>query len=198
MEIINFLIRIALVDKCQEGRCTQFTKGDGTMAAEKSFITEEFRAWIGRETAPIVGYPVSEHEIRRFCYAVDDLNPLFLDPEYAATSLNQGIIAPPMFVSVPFATDIPLAEFPPDGIQIPKQAKNVMPPLSERRMGGGIETEYFQPVRPGDVLTRKTRLADLYERTGKSGLTAFGVLETTFTNQRGEVVAIERQIGIFK
>lgn len=166
------------------------------MAAEKSLITEEFRAWIGRETTPVVGYPVSEHEIRRFCYAVEDLNPLFLDPDHAAASPNEGVVAPPMFVSVPFATDIPLADFPSDGIQVPKES--VLPPLSERRMGGGIEMEYFQPVRPGDVLTRKTRLADLYERTGKSGLNTFGVLETLFSNQRGEVVAIERQIAIFK
>ena len=49
------------------------------------------------------------------------------------------------------------------------------------------------PVYAGDVLTATARVADVYEKAGSRGGTmTFGVLETTFTNQRGEKVLISR------
>ena len=47
------------------------------------------------------------------------------------------------------------------------------------------------------MLTSKTKVADIYERMGRSGSNmVFVIYETTFTNQKGEVVAIERLTSI--
>lgn len=163
--------------------------------SEESLIPPEAKALIGAETGPTTGYPVFEHEIRRFCYAVDDLNPLYIDPEYAAKTKHGGIIAPPMFLSIPFASDVPLSELNKDGTS--KRRGGIRPPIKlERVMAGGVEVEFLQAVRPGDVLTRNTKLVDIYQREGRSGPLVFTVTETTYTNQRGEIVAVERNTSI--
>ena len=63
-------------------------------------------------------------------------------------------------------------------------------------LAGGSEYEYFQVVRPGDLITAKVKLADAYERERKTGKMLFLVIEITYTNQRGEVVATERSTPI--
>jgi acyl dehydratase len=160
------------------------------MSSEDSLITAEARAAIGRESEPLTGYPVSDHEIRRFCYAVDDLNPLYTDPDYAAKTEYGGIVAPPLFLTIPFARDVPRSRLNPDGI--PRLSSTVIPPLkADRLMWGGLEIEFFQVVRPDDVLTQRTKLVDIYEKQGRSGPLAFTITETSYTNQRGELVALE-------
>ena len=55
---------------------------------EGEYDIEAVRAeWIGRKTPLYHGrYPVEYDPIRRYCHMVEDDNPLFLDPEYAATT----------------------------------------------------------------------------------------------------------------
>lgn len=162
----------------------------------ESLIPDEARAMIGKESDPIVGIPVSEHEIRRYCHAVDDLNPLYLNEEEAAKGSHEGIVAPALFYAIPFAKEYPLSHLREDGIPA-QTAGGLTPPLKvTRTMFGGLEIEFMEPIRPGDVLTSKTKLADIYEREGRSGKMAFTILETTYTNQRGQVVAIERTTRI--
>ena len=43
-------------------------------------------------------------------------------------------------------------------------------------------------VRPGDVITAKSRLQNFEEREGRLGLTLYVFNETEWTNQRGEFV----------
>ena len=137
-----------------------------------------------------------EHEIRRYAYAVDDLTPLWTDSEYASKIRYGGIIAPLLFYNMSFATDRPLSEQREDGI--PQSiGSGISPPLrATRAMAGGTDVEFFQPIRPGDVLTSKSRLEDIYEREGRSGRLAFIVTSTTYTNQRGEVVCVVTSTGI--
>lgn len=164
-----------------------------SVSAKSSVLTEEAKAYVGREGEAVTGYPVTEHEIRRFCYAVDDSNPRYVDPQYAAGTRAKGIVAPPLFVSVPFSRlDVPLSQLRSDGV--PSELEGgIMPPLGDARlMWGGLEMEFFAEVRPGDVLTLKSKVVDIHEREGKSGAMAFIVTETTYTNQRGERVAVER------
>jgi len=62
-----------------------------------------------------------------------------------------------------------------------------------RVLHAGQEFEYLGEIEVGDVLTSKSRIADIYEKEGKRGGTlTFVVSETTFTNQRGEDVLISR------
>jgi uncharacterized OB-fold protein len=154
----------------------------------ESHLTDEVLSYIGKVGEPVTGYPISEHEVRRFCYAVDQLNPAYIDPGYE----GGGMQVPPAFLSIPFDTDVPLSELTDDGIPaIPKGA--VMPPLPQlkRRLWGGVQVEFFQKLHIGDVLSKQYRVLDIYERQGGSGSMVFMITEWTYSNQRGEKVAVE-------
>jgi hypothetical protein len=44
-------------------------------------------------------------------------------------------------------------------------------------------------VRPGDVITSRMVLKDVYEKKGSSGSLLFLVFDTDFSNQQGRVAA---------
>ena len=46
------------------------------------------------------------------------------------------------------------------------------------------------PIRPGDRVTAKSRIHDIYTKTGRSGTMFFIVHRMEFSNQRGEPVSI--------
>ena len=52
-----------------------------------------------------------------------------------------------------------------------------------RRFMAGQSYEPLAPIRPGDSLKAVVRIADMYEKTGRSGGMLFVIRETTFTNQ---------------
>ena len=62
-----------------------------------------------------------------------------------------------------------------------------------RLLHGEQEFEYLGPIHAGDTLTAVARVADVFEKTGsRGGKMTLGILETTFTNQRGEKVLVSR------
>jgi acyl dehydratase len=58
-----------------------------------------------------------------------------------------------------------------------------------RGIDGGKAVEVHQPIRPGDELKASATIADIYEKTGRSGTMTFIVQRMSFTNQRDEPVA---------
>ncbi len=54
----------------------------------------------------------------------------------------------------------------------------------------GKDLELGVPLRPGDTVTLRATLHDVYEKTGRSGGMVFVVVRQTLTNQRGEMVAV--------
>ena len=46
------------------------------------------------------------------------------------------------------------------------------------------------PIRPGDRVTAKSRIHDIYTKTGRSGTMLFIVHRMEFSNQRGEPVSV--------
>lgn len=141
---------------------------------------------------------VERGAIRRYCQAMDDMDPLYLDDAYASNTRYGGVIAPPLFVGG-------LAPHPPgtpepgdDGFGGRIQAEQVELPL-KRVVVGGQEWEFFAPVRPGDEITITSRLAELREAEGRrSGRMVFNVKESVFVNQRGETVAILRHTRVLR
>jgi acyl dehydratase len=59
-------------------------------------------------------------------------------------------------------------------------------------INAGYDCTFYGVVYPGDTLTYSTCLADIYEKTGRSGIMHFAVRETTITNQHGHLVAVMR------
>ena len=54
---------------------------------------------------------------------------------------------------------------------------------------GGKTVEAHAPIRGGETLSAVTTIADLYDKTGRSGTMVFIVQRMTFHNQAGEKVS---------
>ena len=105
-------------------------------------------------------YEIEKGAIRRFVQAIDDPNPRW------------QVIAPPTFV-----------------LAIGLEQIQQLLTSSETLLHGSTELECYQPLRSGDVLTATARVANIRERQGKMGKTAFITFDTTYRNQRQELVA---------
>ncbi len=166
------------------------------MVAQATLITDEIRSWIGRETPPWT-IEASRLDIKRFAVATDDLNLLYLDEEHAQQSPYGGIIAPPLFYMAPLTNPVRESELRLDGL--PYEGKFPIPPTPlPRLMDGGTEIEFFAPIRAGDTITGRCKITDIYQKDGRSGPLIFVVRESTYTNQRGEVVLIEKGAAILR
>ena len=140
------------------------------------------RSYIGKTGKPVTMH-IERGKVREFARAIKDDDPLYFGEEHARREAG-GIMPPLTFLQTVALWD--------DGRGRPR------PPMDlKRALHGEQEFEFLKPIFVGDVLTAVTRIADIYEKTGKRGGTmTFVVTETEFTNQRGEVVARARQVGI--
>jgi len=141
---------------------------------------EDLRPYLGKESEPRV-YEVEKGMIRKFAEAIGDPNPLYYDEEYAKKTRYGGIVAPPTFVAYFKAGQ------PPEVDSLPWLPK----------LHGDDEVEFYGPIRPGDVITAKLRIGDVFEKQGSRGRMVFLVHETTLTNQHGELVAKYRMSVIY-
>jgi len=151
--------------------------------AGDSAISEDMRALIGYSGEPVV-LEVERGAIKRFCGAVGDDNPLFTDSAHAEKGPHGEIVCPPGFFGWPVKASPPSSPTP-NQVVLAEFAKNGFPGL----LDGGVDYELLLPIRAGDVLVSSARVADIYEREGRAGKSLFGVFETTYTNQNGDVVA---------
>ena len=62
-------------------------------------------------------------------------------------------------------------------------------PAKGTAVKAGDDYHFIAPVRVGDTLTLVQRLKDIEVKQGKNGTMYLCIQESTFTNQRGEVVA---------
>ena len=143
------------------------------------YVTEEALKQIGKAAEPRT-LEVERGAIRRFAEAVGDENPLFNNDRDARKTRFGGMIAPPTFCRSLMAA-------------VP-DVKLDMPGF--RGLDGGSEWEYFEPIRPGDRITVQSKIADIRESAGRLGPMVFMTTETTYTNQHGQICAIQRATGI--
>ena len=142
-----------------------------------SMVLEYDASWIGKEFDRYT-YTVTKEEVATFATALGETNPLYTDASYAKTTPYGGIIAPPTFCIV-FRSNAMLPD--------------LKLSYGQRGFDGGKECQFLAPIRPGDTITGVDRIAQVYEKTGRSGSMIFIVRESELTNQRGETVAIVRQ-----
>ncbi len=161
--------------------------------SEESVITPEIEAMVGKEKVYPGFEEIGRAIIRRFAIAVGDTNPLYWDEEYAKKSRYRGIIAPPtMIFELNHNIGLEIGE---DGAAV--DAFGRLPPPFETVIRGGNEYEFYQPVRPDDIVTATQRIAQISERQGKAGPMVFVVNELTYCNQRGEKLGINRETVIY-
>lgn len=115
---------------------------------------------------------ITRDNIRDFCNYIGSENPLFLDESYATQTRWGGIIAPPAMVG--HAIIAPGLR----GIQW---------------VHAGIEWQFFQVMRPGDVITQRGQLVDAVEKRGRTvPRMILQTGEVTCTRQDGVLVARSR------
>ena len=158
-------------------------------------IGEELKGFIGKEMARRDSYPVSASDIRKWAIAIywpEKPPRLFWDEEYAKKTRFGGIVAPEDFNPFAWPTE-PGQTFLTDAdLKEPTERLGI----GWNVLNGGGGNEYFERIRPGDVIESVTRLADIYTRPGKLGTMIFFIRESTWTNEKGQVVRISRGTGI--
>ncbi|MCX6022977.1 MAG: MaoC family dehydratase N-terminal domain-containing protein [Chloroflexi bacterium] len=156
-------------------------------------ILQEARKLIGSESAPVPSrYPVEYDSIRRYCHMTGDDNPLYLDPEYAATTKYGAVIAPPFFIRNMSGPGPWPKQAPGQEGRLP-----VVPTAGKRTINLTTEVELFEPVKVGDRITRFERIADIYIKAIRLDPKAFWVVtETIYQNQERTTVMVQRNIGL--
>jgi acyl dehydratase len=127
---------------------------------------------------------VAESDIRRWAIAIywpERPPPLYWDPAYAATTRWGGIIAPRDFNPFAWPIDAPPRPF----ASCPESF-----PDHPHVMNGGQHDRYGAPIRPGDVISGRSRMADVRSRTTRLGETHFVSTEHEWINQHGTLVRL--------
>jgi len=141
------------------------TLDDDSLAEARRLVGVDYRG--ARATIEI-----TRDNIKDFCNYIGSHNPLFLDESYAHRTRWGGIIAPPFMVGM--AIIAPGLR----GIQW---------------IHAGIDYEFYQVMRPGDIITQRGKLIDAQEKRGKTvPRMILQIGEVTCTNQRSELVSRSR------
>lgn len=128
---------------------------------------------LGAET-PWSEVTVSQDRIDALCSVLGDYNPLFLDPEAASRSANQGVVAPPTFINClrDFKTALVLSETEVD-----------LPLL----LHGEQVIRYYKPVRPGDRVLHKIKVVEAGRKQSKTyGEVSYFTVLIKMKNPEGE------------
>ena len=165
-----------------------------TMSEElETLVTEEMIAAKGVWGAETRSHAVTESDVRKWAIATywpEKPPPIYWDEEYARNSRWGGIIAPRDFN--PFAWPV---DQPPGPRSVGAQPGQT-PKKGENVLNGGQADTWYKPIRPGDVLTSRTRLSHWDERTGRLGLTLFSYTEVEWRDQHDELVRRRISTGI--
>lgn len=157
------------------------------MTTEGSLITDEARAMIGAEAGRTSGI-VEKKQFQRWAAAVKDRNPLYFDADYAKEQGYRDVIAPPMYLQHVTLGVTDLDSLRPDGTP-GGDAGDIPLPNTPRRMAGGENTTFYQPVYDGDVVTCTRTIENIEDKHGRSGHFVLVTWKTTYTNQVGELLA---------
>src|ERR1700712_1385274 len=77
----------------------------------------------------------------------------------------------------------------PTHINVARMLPDDFPQIGNGGIDGGKSIEWFQPMRAGDALHAEGQIADIYEKTGRSGTLVFIVNRMTFKDADGAPVA---------
>jgi len=140
------------------------------VGAQQSLITDRLRAAIGTATEPRT-FVVTKQVAARLAEALGE------DPE----AVTAAATAPPFYIAA-FETQMPADELP---VEL---AAAVL---------AGDECELRRPLRWGERISGRGRVADIYERFGgRHGQTLYLRYAWTFEDERGDVVATAHRIMV--
>src|SRR5262245_29584037 len=161
----------------------------------KDKAVRELRALIGKPigTPSVAPDPVNQPMIRHWVAAFEDHNPIYTDPERAASSRFGGIVAPPMMLqtwTMPTPKITGIAE---RGGSPVEQTSSPLAALDEAgfiaTLATNSEFEIVRYLRVGEVITSTMEIESVSdEKQTRIGRGHFVTWVTTYRDQRGEVV----------
>ena len=140
----------------------------------------------GKEYAPFT-VTVERGKIKEFARAIGDLSPFYLDDAVGRASEWGDIIAPPTFPTT----------FRDENADAGSMLRDLGVDIS-RILHGEQEFEHHKPIRPGETYLCRSRITDVYEKSGRSGPMAFVTRETTVTDAENEIVCLARHITVVR
>jgi acyl dehydratase len=159
-----------------------------------TLLTDEIRAWIGREATYVAPEELGRNAIRYFALAIGDENPLYFDDEYARANGYDGVIAPPTLVC---ETNQFIAGGRPGDAYIGHSWE--LPVTGCRLIRGGNDYSFHRAVRPDDRVTVHWKLSDIVERTTSKGVPMLIVTSVaTYTDEKGELLATNTETIIYQ
>ena len=138
--------------------------------SEEPVISDELESLLNVEFGPEV-YEIERGMVRKFAEAIDDPNPSWrqvVSPTFHAALVPTELLHKLLTAKCPLT----------------------------RYLNGANELEYYLPIKVGDVVSVTARLDKLRKMEGKEGTTLFMIMEITYKNQDGDVVAKGRNTYI--
>jgi acyl dehydratase len=142
--------------------------------------------------------PVNQPMIRHWAWALGDMNPVYLDAEFAASSRFGGVVSPPVMLQTWTMAPVELEGLAErGGVPSTERSSNPLAFLDEAGYNGVVATnsefEIERYPRVGDVLSSTGILEDISdEKQTARGPGRFITWLTTYTDQNGEVVGRQR------
>jgi len=157
-------------------------------------LTEELKAWIGREAHYPAREEIGRAAIRYFAVAMGDDNPLYRDDDYAREAGYPSRIAPPTLI----CETCQYADGAPDADGYIGHEWHLPVPRS-RMIRAGNEYTFSRPVLPEDRISVTWTLEDIVERSASRGGTQLFVSSlATYRDAAGQVVATNRETLVFQ
>ena len=149
-------------------------------------------------------FPVESGHVMMFARSIGDANEIYYDEDYAKSTDQGAIIAPPTFVQSS-------AQFDPDYFLRPKVGKEwfgsakgptgITKKKESGSGGGGLHAEqhyvYHRQLKVGDVLTTKNKPGKSWEKEGRrGGKLMFNETVTEYRDQNGELLITATGVGV--
>ena len=149
-----------------------------------------------------VRFPIEAGHILLFARELGDENPIYHDTNYAETTEVRDVIAPPTFERA-------VRQFDPNDQLRPRVGEPWIgsgreptgKPVTGKSPSIGLHAEqryeYYKLIRPGDVLTAKSRPGETWEREGRrAGKLTFNETITEYYDEESELVMVATAVSV--
>jgi len=142
------------------------------------------RSKVGHEF-PSYTVDVEKGRLVFFAKAIGETNPVYIDEASARDAGYKTIPAPATFM---FSIDL-------DGPEFLPMLKLLNMDIG-RILHGSQDFQYLGQVYAGDSITQTSKILDMFDKKG--GALEFVVLESSYTNQDGELVGKAQQTIVYR
>jgi hypothetical protein len=156
----------------------------------KQYSEGKFIPAVGKEVNFQASEEIGKKTIRRFAQTIGDRNTLYSDEKHTGKGRQRGVIAPPTLI---FELGYDLGEDIDEetGLQLGLE-RYLGHPKNIQRLGN--EYEILEAVHPDDIVTVTRKIIEVSEKEGKSGKWIFLTSEIRYTNQRGKLLGINKEM----